>query len=90
MTIATTRQFDPSRFLDTGLDESEVFIPQGGADVETGHRCPGEPGELITVGLLGLTAAELSVREYDAPAQDLSYSLRRVPTMPSSGVTLSG
>ncbi|MDO5627333.1 MAG: cytochrome P450 [Mobilicoccus sp.] len=84
---ASPESFDPSRFLDTDAQHSEVFIPQGGGDVHTGHRCP---GELIVVGLLAQTAAELSVRDWTLPPQDLDYSMRRLPALPPTGVTLTG
>ena len=81
------RTFDPERFLDTGEVFSEHFIPQGGGVPETGHRCP---GEIITVGLLAQTAAELS--QLDAflqGGQKLSFRTGRMPTMPASGVGFS-
>lgn len=79
--------FDPARFLETEMQHSEVFVPQGGADVNTGHRCP---GEIIVVGLLALTVAELSVREWTVPPQDLDYSMSRLPALPADGVKLAG
>jgi len=78
--------FDPSRFLGTGEEWSDHFVPQGGGRPETGHRCP---GELVTVGLLALTAARLSLLDVSAAEdQDLGWSWGRMPTMPRSGVVI--
>lgn len=78
-------RFDPERFTGDGADLawSDHFLPQGGGRPETGHRCP---GELVTVGLLALTAAELSRLDADLPEQDLSYPMHRMPTAPVSKV----
>jgi fatty-acid peroxygenase len=76
--------FRPERFLGRDLDAFE-FIPQGGGDPRTGHRCPGEQ---ITVALLAALAVRLARLEFDVPEQDLSISLRRIPTRPASGVVL--
>jgi fatty-acid peroxygenase len=74
------------RFLDTGAEWSDHFVPQGGGRPDTGHRCP---GELIAVGLLALTASRLALLDATASAdQDLGWSWRRLPTMPRSGVLM--
>jgi fatty-acid peroxygenase len=79
--------FDPGRFLpDDTPSRSEGFVPQGGGDVATGHRCPGEP---IAVELLALTLRRLSRLGATLPDQDLGVDLRRMPTRPASGVRLS-
>src|SRR5690606_4644598 len=80
-------RFDPERFVETGEMFSDHFIPQGGGLVETGHRCP---GEMITVGLLAQTAAELSQRAaWLERGQDLSFRMGRMPTKPGRGVVFS-
>lgn len=61
-------------------------MPQGGGDVATVHRYPGEP---IAVELLALTLRRLSRRGATLPDQDLGVDLRRMPTRPASGVRLS-
>ncbi|MCP3030087.1 cytochrome P450 [Halobacillus sp. A1] len=75
-------QFSPERFKDWkgGLFD---FIPQGGGEHYTGHRCPGEwiTMEAIKSSLKFLTR-EI---EYEVPSQDLSYSLSRMPSFPKSG-----
>lgn len=59
------------------------FIPQGGGDPVTGHRCP---GEWITVELLKTSMEFLADKLlYKVPYQDFGYSLRRMPTRPASG-----
>lgn len=79
-------EFRPERFLERKGSLYD-FIPQGGGDSRTGHRCPGEG---ITV-----KAIEASLRfilhtvDYNVPKQDLSYSLAKMPTLPSSGFIMS-
>lgn len=78
--------FDPGRFLDTGEAFAEYFVPQGGGRPETGHRCP---GEMITVGLLAQTVAELSRLDARVARNGLGWSIHRMPTGPRNGVLLS-
>lgn len=80
-------QFDPERFL--GADGQPVdyeaiatFIPQGGGDVETGHRCPGE--KIAIAGLSGGIAA-LCDERIAILGQGLQVNERRFPTKPASG-----
>ena len=79
-------EFRPERFLEWN-GSLYNFIPQGGGDPRTGHRCPGEG---ITVKLM-----ETSLRflvhniEYSVPKQDLSFSLAKMPTLPYSGFIMS-
>jgi fatty-acid peroxygenase len=70
------------RFQSSGFD----LIPQGGGDHYAGHRCP---GEAATVDLVK-SAAKLFATEidYEVPPQDLSISLRRIPTLPASGMVI--
>ncbi|GGK60012.1 cytochrome P450 [Ornithinimicrobium pekingense] len=78
--------FDPERFLGTGEVFAEYFVPQGGGRPETGHRCP---GEMITVGLLAQTVAELSRLDAEVARDGLDWSVHRLPTAPRNGVLLS-
>ena len=73
--------FRPERFVGWSGDPY-TLIPQGGGDVATGHRCP---GELLTIELMK-SATKLLTREldYEVPAQDLSISLLRIPALPAS------
>jgi fatty-acid peroxygenase len=79
--------FRPERFLGTGAEWSDRFVPQGGGRPETGHRCP---GELVAVGLLALTSARLAERGVRlVPGQDVGWSLRHVPALPRSGTVVA-
>jgi fatty-acid peroxygenase len=77
--------FRPERFLQRDIDAWE-FLPQGGGDPRTGHRCPGEQ---LTVGLLSALAVRLARLDCTLPEQDLSISLSRIPARPASGVVLT-
>ncbi len=63
------------------------FIPQGGGDYLTGHRCAGEwiTIELTKTALTFLTQG----MTYQVPQQDLSFSLSRMPTYPKSKFIIS-
>ncbi|MEU9981011.1 cytochrome P450 [Streptomyces sp. NPDC050856] len=78
--------FRPERFLERPVERDEL-VPQGGGDPSTGHRCP---GEAVTIALLEAVCVRLSRLEYDVPPQDLTIPLRRVPTRPRSGLTITG
>lgn len=78
-------EFRPERFRNWSGD-AHGFIPQGGGDHETGHRCA---GEWITIELMKAALTALAAMTYDVPAQDLSVSLRRIPTLPRSGFVMS-
>ena len=79
-------EFRPDRFFNWNGRLFE-FIPQGGGDLAKGHRCPGEG---ITVELMKASLDFLVNKiEYEVPEQDLSYSLRRMPTLPKSGFIMS-
>lgn len=80
--------FDPERFLGTSKAEAEAnasFIPQGGADVHTGHRCP---GERIVVDSLTTTVAALCLPEVELSRAGLDVDLETMPTMPRSGAVV--
>jgi fatty-acid peroxygenase len=70
-------KFEPERFA--SWDGSAFnFIPQGGGDFYTGHRCP---GEWITIELTKVATRFLATAmDYDIPPQNLRYSLRRFPS----------
>ena len=59
------------------------MIPQGGGDMDTGHRCPGEP---LTQALLTETVAFLSDAGLTLPDQDLSLPRNRFPPRPRDGL----
>ncbi|MGR6740658.1 cytochrome P450 [Microbacterium sp. F1-18] len=76
-------EFTPERFI--GVDDYEAlpaFIPHGGADVATGHRCPGE--KLAIAGLATAIAA-LSHPGVTILGDGLEVNTRRLPTKPASG-----
>ncbi len=63
------------------------FVPQGGGDPESGHRCP---GEWITVELIKASMEFLTGKLiYSVPYQDFGYDLRRMPTRPASGFIIT-
>ncbi|WMT92899.1 cytochrome P450 [Pelagibacterium sp. H642] len=78
--------FDPDRNLSwrrQGFD----FIPQGGGDARSTHRCPGEQ---FTVAVIReATRLLVEEMEYDVPSQNLMMPLNRMPARPSSGMILS-
>lgn len=77
--------FRPERFRSRDINPFNL-IPQGGGSYEFNHRCA---GEWLTVNLLK-QAVHLMVgaMQYDVPAQDLSYSLSRIPAIPKSRVVI--
>ncbi|MBH0231355.1 cytochrome P450 [Halobacillus yeomjeoni] len=78
---------DPNAFIPERFDNWQgspfAFVPQGGGDHHTGHRCA---GEWLTV-LVMSSFFEFFAKniQYDVPEQDLSFSLKRMPTYPKSG-----
>lgn len=76
-------RFDPTRFL--GVDDYEAvetFVPHGGADVATGHRCPGEK---VAIAALAAAVAALSDPRVTILREGLDVDRRRLPTKPASG-----
>lgn len=74
--------FNPDRFKD--WDKSPFdFIPQGGGDYITGHRCA---GEWLTIEVMK-TCLDIMVNKmnYTVPKQNLNLSVRRMPSVPKSG-----
>lgn len=78
--------FYPENFLNWDNDHYEL-IPQGGGDLKTGHRCP---GETITIDLMK-DAIDFLVNtiQYTLPPQNLTYSLKKIPTLPESGFLMT-
>lgn len=76
-------EFRPERFEQWGGSAFD-FIPQGGGERRSGHRCPGEWITMhnITLALHFLTRG---VTYAVVPEQDLTYDLSRIPTRPRSG-----
>lgn len=80
---ARPERFDPERFRDAEDYEAlAAFIPHGGADVATGHRCPGEK---LAIAGLSAAIAVLSDPELRILDDGLDVNRRRLPTKPRSG-----
>ncbi|MBT1676578.1 cytochrome P450 [Curtobacterium aurantiacum] len=80
--------FDPSRFL--GVDDFEAittFVPHGGAEVATGHRCPGEK---VAIAALAAAVSVLSDPRVTILDDGLQVDRRRLPTKPASGGKVRG
>lgn len=78
-------EFRPERFRDWSGD-SWSFIPQGGGDARTSHRCPGEP---VAIALMAASARFLCTRiDYALPPQDLELDLTRMPALPKSRLVI--
>jgi fatty-acid peroxygenase len=78
--------FRPERFRDWNGNPF-TFIPQGGGDHATGHRCP---GEWATIDVLkGATRLLTRAMRYDVPAQNMHVDLSRMPTLPQSRFVIS-
>jgi fatty-acid peroxygenase len=74
--------FRPERFYAWNKSAFN-FIPQGGGDPHSGHRCA---GEAITIEAMKLSVIHLCQQmSYEVPAQDLTVDLTRIPTFPHSG-----
>lgn len=78
-------EFKPERFAE--WEGSPFgFIPQGGGDYSTGHRCA---GEWVTVEVMKVSLDYLANRiDYDVPDQDFSYSMVTMPSIPRSKVVI--
>lgn len=77
--------FRPERLLarPPGLYD---FVPQGGGEVASSHRCPGEG---LTVALIKEAVRLLATAmRYDLPPQDLTVDLSRMPALPKSGFVI--
>ncbi|HVY82690.1 MAG TPA: cytochrome P450 [Steroidobacteraceae bacterium] len=82
---ADPEEFRPDRFLEQRPTPYD-FIPQGGADPRTGHRCP---GEAIAIELMkaALRFLHRDVR-YSLPPQDWTLDYSRLPALPCDRVRL--
>jgi fatty-acid peroxygenase len=78
-------EFQVERFV--GWDgDPFTFIPQGGGDHLTGHRCP---GEWATIALVKSAARALTgLMTYTVPPQDLRILPSRLPPRPESGFAI--
>lgn len=82
---ADPEAFMPERFLGR-IPTPFDFLPQGGADAERHHRCPGEG---VTVALMKQAVDYLANRlRYEVPRQDLSIDYARLPALPRDRMIL--
>lgn len=80
---ADAAAFAPERFVGVADYEAlAAFVPHGGGDVASGHRCPGEK---LAIGGLACAVAVLSDPRVGIRDEGLDVNRRRLPTMPSSG-----
>ena len=65
-----------------------AFIPQGGGEVRSGHRCPGEK---ITVTALAAAVSTLCRPEVEiaGETEDLTFPWTKMLTRPATGVRVS-
>jgi NAD(P)-dependent dehydrogenase (short-subunit alcohol dehydrogenase family)/cytochrome P450 len=72
-------RFDIERFA--GIDpDPYLYVPQGGADPATGHRCPGERATIELIKTAARVLVDRSPSERDAPR----IPMNRMPTRPLS------
>ncbi|AJE49059.1 cytochrome P450 [Celeribacter indicus] len=76
-------QFDPERHMRP--PPPGAMVPQGGGDMEEGHRCPGED---LTRALLTEAIGFFLGLDYEVPAQDLQIPHDRFPPWPRDGMRL--
>ena len=77
-------EFDPARFLGVEDYEAiETFVPHGGGDVATGHRCPGEKIAISSLATMTAALASDGVTILDQ-GLDVDYSV--MPTKPSGAL----
>ena len=78
-------KFDPDRFNDQVIKEFN-FIPQGGGNAATNHRCAGEQA---TIEIMKTFTKFLTQKmSYKLPKQDLTIDKRRLPALPQSRIIL--
>ncbi len=74
-------EFRPERFRDWVFDPMS-FVPQGGGDRDTGHRCPGDSYSAeITKAAIRFLTEDI---QFDVPQQDLSLEMTHMPALPRS------
>ncbi|KGR79244.1 cytochrome P450 [Ureibacillus manganicus] len=79
------QEFNPNRFADQGNDRFS-FIPQGGGEYLTGHRCAGEQ---LTIEMMKVSLDYLvNHMDYEVPEQDLTFEMNEFPSIPRSRVIL--
>lgn len=79
-------KFKPGRFKNQ-RDDQFAFIPHGGGNPRSGHRCAGE--ELTVRAMKVVLNFLVNHIEYSVPAQDMDFALSRIPTLPKSGIIMN-
>jgi fatty-acid peroxygenase len=69
-------RFDMDRFRDGSVPD--YYVPQGGGDVTTGHRCP---GERVAIELIKAAARCMASRPPEG-APETCIPMNRLPTRP--------
>lgn len=79
-------EFSPERFKDWDKSPFDL-VPQGGGEYITGHRCA---GEWLTIEVMK-RCIDIMVNkmDYTVPKQDLSISMKQMPSVPQSGFIMS-
>lgn len=77
-------EFDPGRF-GTVSTNPHTYIPHGGGDPATGHRCPGEGATMV---LLTTAIRAIARVPHSMPEQDVQLKLTEMPTRPRSGTVI--
>jgi fatty-acid peroxygenase len=75
-------EFRPERFVGREPNAYE-YVPQGGGDPSTGHRCPGEP---LAVGILETTLAHLARLDLELAESAHAVPGHRIPSLPPHGL----
>ena len=78
-------EFRPERFLDR-MPTAFDLVPQGGGDFVEGHRCA---GEWLSIEALKQALRVLVSLRYEVPAQDLSFDLSDILSIPKSGFVMT-
>ena len=73
--------FQPERFLYQNHD-AYAFVPQGGGDARTGHRCPGEE-TAVAIMLASIDVLLARLPSSSLIGRDLAINDRRMPAMPA-------
>jgi fatty-acid peroxygenase len=75
------QRFEPERFRKWSGDPFD-FMPQGGGEHASGHRCAGEG---LTIDLMKTALRVFTQRlAYTVPPQDLTVDSSRLPALPRS------
>ena len=77
-------EFRPDRFISSNTDKY-AFIPQGGGDVNAGHRCPGE-GATVAIMNASLDFLLAHLPTELVSNDRLAINMRRLPALPKDPI----